>query len=350
MKKSTLTRILLLLALLLVPTASIHAQTSNNDDVVLFGQNYTLKEGESLNGSIAVFGGNITIEKNANVNGSIIIFGGNITLAEDTAVSGDMALFGGKITASGEVNGDIVLFGGQASLESAAVINGNIATFGGQVIREPGATVSGEITNNTPPSVSASPNSPDAPNPTNVPFVDVNVNPLWELVSVFGRAVAIAVVGMLLTLFLQPQLERASSAFVRQPFITGAYGLLAVIVLPVVILFLSITLILIPIALIVALAIPLAWLFGMIVLGQEIGDRFAKAINQIWAPVLSTGLGTFTLVLLTGLMSMIPCIGWLGSFIITLLALGIAAMTRFGTFSPMTYLPAPSVDELPPAA
>jgi len=67
MKKSTLTRILLLLALLIVPTASIHAQTPNNDDVVLFGQNYTLEEGETLNGSLAVFGGNIDIKEGAEV-------------------------------------------------------------------------------------------------------------------------------------------------------------------------------------------------------------------------------------------------------------------------------------------
>jgi len=354
MKRSTLTRVLLLLALLLVPTASIHAQTSSNSDVVLFGQNYTLQEGETINGSIAVFGGNIEIQKDAEVNGSIAIFGGNLSIAEGAVINGDIAVFGGNVTLTGDVNGDMVLFGGQALLESEASIR-NIATFGGQVTQEPGATVSGDITNNTTPRVTAPepprvPNVPNVPGVPDVPNVDVNVNPLWEVVSAFGRALAVAAVGMLLTLFLQPQLDRASSALVQQPLIAGGYGLLAIIVLPIVVVFLSITIILIPIALIAAMAIPLAWVFGMVVLGQEVGERFAKAINQIWAPVLTTGLGTFTLVLLTGLISLIPCIGWLGSFIISLLALGVTAMTRFGTFSPTGYTPAPSVDVIPPAS
>ncbi|HNH26674.1 MAG TPA: hypothetical protein PLR93_06610, partial [Anaerolineales bacterium] len=112
MKKSTLTRILLLLALLIVPTASIHAQTPNNDDVVLFGQNYTLEEGETLNGSLAVFGGNIDIKEGAEVNGSIAIFGGNITFAKDTTINGDVAVFGGNVSVEGEIAGDMVLFGG----------------------------------------------------------------------------------------------------------------------------------------------------------------------------------------------------------------------------------------------
>jgi len=351
MKKNTLIRILLLMALLLMPTMSIQAQSSNNNDVLLFGENYTLGEGETLNGSIAVFGGNITIEKDAEVNGSIAIFGGNIFLEEETTVNGDIAVFGGSASVTGEVNGDMALFGGQATLGSDSSID-NIATFGGQVTQEPGATVSGEITNNTPPTIDA-PEVPSTPNVPNNPDVNFNVNPFWEILSTFGRAVAVAAIGMLLTLFLQPQLDRAGAALINQPFIAGGYGLIAIIVVPVVAVILAITIILIPVSLIAVMALPLAWLFGVIVIGQEVGDRFAKAINQVWAPVLSTGLGTFVIVLLSGLVGLIPCVGWLGSSIITLLAIGVTVLTRFGTFSPMSYPPAastPSMNEIPPAS
>lgn len=351
MKKSTLTRILLLLALVLVPTASIHAQTPNHGDVVLFGQNYTLAEGETLNGSIAVFGGNIEIQQGAEVNGSIIIFGGNISFQEDTIINGDIAVFGGNLSVLGEVDGDIVLFGGQALLESDAVVDGDIATFGGQVSQEEGATVTGDITNNTTPDFDT-PRTPDAPNPPDVPtpYVDVNFNPFWNAVGKLGRAVLIAVIGMLLSLFLQPQLDRTASTITRQPLIAGGYGLLGFIVLPVVMVIMIVTLILIPVAAIIALLVPLAWLFGVIALGQEVGERFTKAINQVWAPVLSTGFGTFLLMLVLGFMELIPCVGWIPSTLVTLVSVGAAVMTWFGTRNPPGYIPSTVVEEVPSAS
>lgn len=354
MKKSTLNRILLLLALLLLPTASIQAQTPNNDDVVLFGQNYTLDEGETLNGSVAVFGGNIQIQKDAEVNGSVAIFGGNLSIEEGAVINGDIAVFGGNLTVNGEINGDIVLFGGQALLDGGSLVSGDIATFGGQVTQAPDAKVTGEITNNTPPDIDApevpgvpNPNVPDAPNPPNV---NVNINPFWNVAGKVGQAVLIAVIGMLLALFLQPQLDRTAGVIVRQPFISGSYGLLVFIALPVALLIMVVTLILIPVAAIVLLLVPLAWLFGVIALGQEVGDRFAKAINQVWAPVLSTGFGTFLLLLVIGLMELIPCIGWIPSALVTLISIGAAVMTVFGTRNPPGYMPAPIVDEIPPAS
>lgn len=355
MKKTTLMRILLLLALLIVPTASIHAQTSNDDSVILFGQNYTLGEGKTLNGSIAVFGGNINIEKGAEVNGSIVVFGGNISFAEETLIIGDVAVFGGNVTVTGEVEGDIVLFGGQALLESGSTVK-NIATFGGQVTQEEGAKVTGEITNNTPPTVET-PRIPDVPNP-NVPTppdVEVNVNPFWNIAGKFGQAVVIAAIAMLLVLFLQPQLDRTANTIVSQPVMAGGYGLLLLIVIPIALAILSITIVLllvtVPLAFLYIILVPLAWLFGVIALGQEVGERFTKAINQVWAPVLSTGFGTFLLLLVIGFMELIPCVGWIPSALVALVGIGATAMTWFGTRNPPgTMLPTPVVEQIPPAS
>jgi hypothetical protein len=110
---------------------------------------------------------------------------------------------------------------------------------------------------------------------------------------------------------------------------------------------------LIPVAIVVAILVPLAWLFGMIALGQEVGDRFTKAINQIWSPVLSTGFGTFLLLLVVGFIGLIPCIGWLLAFLVTLFALGGVTMTWFGTRSASGRLiPASETTpvEVPPAS
>lgn len=344
--KINLIRMILLLALLILPTGNVFAQ-SPDGDVFLFGQNYTLKSGDNLDASLAVIGGNAMIAEDAAVNGDIALVGGNLTIDGD--VNGDVALIGGNLTISGTIDGDIVIVGGQALLAETAVVNGDIATIGGNLDKKPGAKVTGNITNNAPPVI----NVPDVPNVPNTPDVPnirgFNVNPLWNIAGKLGQAVLVAIVGMLLTLFLQPQLERAGDAVAHQPLIAGGYGLLAFIVLPVAIVIMAITIILIPIALIVALVIPLAWLFGITALGQEIGDRFTKAINQTWAPVLSTGFGTFLLMLATGFISMIPCVGWLASFLVTLAAIGGVGMTWFGTRSARGAV-SQAVDVIPPVS
>ncbi|MBI5943154.1 MAG: hypothetical protein HY864_02200 [Chloroflexi bacterium] len=347
--KTKLATFLLLLALLLVPTSNAYAQ-SPNGDVFLLGQNYTLESGETLDGSLAVIGGNVTIEEDSIVNGDVVLVGGNLSL--DGKINGEVVLVGGNLTVTSKIKGNIVVVGGQVLLTETAVITGDVTTIGGQVEKEPGAEVGGNIVNNAPPiDIPEVPAVPNIPNVPDQPAINVNVNPFWEVANIFGRAIAIALIGMLLTLFLQPQLERVADAMSQQALMAGSFGLLTVVVAPLAVVIMVITLILIPVALIALLVLPLAWLFGMVALGQEIGERFTKAINQTWAPVLTTGLGTFTLVLIVGFVGMIPCFGWLLSFLITLIAIGGVTMTVFGTRTPPGKMATnPQVEIVPPAS
>jgi len=353
--KRKLSTLILLLALLFVPTASAQAQSPDNGDVFLLGQNYTLSSGETLDGSLAVIGGNVMIEEGAKVNGDVAVIGGSLTIHGD--IDGDVAIIGGNMTVSAEVDGDLAIIGGQAVLTETALVDGNVATMGGQVEKETGAEITGTITNNAPPvdvpDVPTAPDVPDVPDVPSAPNFDGLVNPLWEAFSAFARALAVAAVGMLLTLFLQPQLERVADAVTQQPLMAGSFGLLAAVVAPLAILLMVVTLVLIPVAIVVAMLLPLAWLFGMIALGQEVGERFTKAINQVWSPVLSTGFGTFLLVLVVGFIGLIPCVGWMLSFLVTLFALGGVAMTWFGTRNPPGRLiaaPESMPVEVPPAS
>jgi cytoskeletal protein CcmA (bactofilin family) len=330
--RTKITQLFLLAAVLALPTSNVHAQTPGGD-VFLLGQNYTLEEGEELNGSLAVIGGNVTIEQNATVEGDVILMGGNLNALG--RANGDIVVIGGNLNISDKVSGDIVIVGGQVELNSTAMVDGDIITIGGQVKRDPKAQVTGDIMNNAPPlnfpdipDVPSIPSVPDVPNP---PAITYSYNPFQEAMDTLVRALVVALVSMLLVLFFQTQFERVGDAIVRQPVIAGSFGLLTVVVAPLAILIMVVTLILIPVAVIAALLIPLAWLFGVIALGQEVGDRFTKAINQTWAPVLSTGFGTFLLMLLGGFFGMIPCVGWLVPLLVALMGIGGVAMTWFGT-------------------
>jgi len=347
--KTSLFRLILLLSVLILPTSTVYAQ-SPTGDVVLFGQNYTLDEGEELNGDIAVFGGNITVEEEAVIDGDVLLAGGNFQLDGD--VTGNIVVAGGNITVSGTVDGDVVVFGGQVQLTETALVDGDIATIGGQLQRDEGAQVNGNITNNQPfveaPEVPGVPEVPAVPDVPYSPETYYSYNPLWEGGNVLFRAVAVAAIAMLLSLFFQTQFERVGSTITAQPVAAGSFGLLTMVVAPLAILIMVITIILIPVAAVVALLLPLAWLFGVIALGQEVGDRFTRAINQTWAPVLSTGFGTLLLMILSGFIGMVPCIGWTVPFILALMGIGGVMMTWFGTRPAPGSIVAPT--HIPPPA
>jgi cytoskeletal protein CcmA (bactofilin family) len=314
-----LASILLLAVLLFLPTQSAGAANGTLEGQVVFGQSFTLKSGETMNGDLLVFGGSATIEAGATVNGSVVLFGGNLTV-------------------NGTVTGDVAITGGMASLGAAAHITGNLTTVAASLERAEGSTVEGKIYNTATSWVGNGENSnlPQLPTVTPpVPSVPkINFNPILSVMNGFGQSVGIAVLAMLLMLFLAPHADRVAHAIMAQPLTAGGLGLLTVVAAPIAIVLSVVTLILIPLAPIIVVAVIVAGVFGWIAIGYEVGQRFTKAIHQNWHPAFSAGLGTFALTLVAKILTGIPvlnCVGWLVPFILSMAALGAVLMTRFGT-------------------
>ena len=298
----------ILFALLFVPTRSAQAQGPNPDGggQVIFGSNYTVKSGDTFEGDLVVFGGNVTIE-------------------EDASLNGDLVVIGGTVKSNGKTSGRIVVVGGQVSLEKSALVAKDVVMIGSQLEKAEGAEVKGNIVNNVAPTISVptaripptEPVAPAVPIPdVPIPNIHIDFNPFKIFVWVIG----VPAFAMLLALFWQPQIERTGQAIVSQPLIVGAIGLLSVVVAAV--LFLTF----LPPVLLV-----LAWFFGVVAMGAEVGERFTKAINQAWSPVLTIGFGTFLLVVAGGVIGWIPCVGWLIVFLFGLVGVGAAVITLFGT-------------------
>ena len=308
--------LMLLLALIVLPTSAVYARSLSGrmlDGRVIFGDNFTLQSGDTLNGDLVVFGGNVQIETDATVQGDMVVIGGNVTL-------------------NGTVTGSTVIIGGSTTMNESAVVKGDLVTIGGSLSRDPGSEVGGEVVTNIPAPDIRIPNiqTPTVPNPP-TPEINFNYNPLFRFFRMFGTALAVSLLAMLASLFLQPQIERVSQVVVSQPVIAGSFGLLTGVLAPFVLVILVITLILIPVAVLAAVALALAWLFGMIAIGTEVGERFTHAINQTWAPPLTAGTGTFLMMLVVGGIGMIPCIGWLATSLVALLGVGSVVLTMFGT-------------------
>lgn len=326
--------LLILLSLLLVPTGAAYAQGPNpgNGGQVMFGQNFTLESGDTFEGDLVVFGGNVTLEEDSNLNGNLVVIGGTIL-------------------SNGETEGDVVVVGGQISLEEAALVGGDVVTVGGQLQQAEGATIEGEVVNNVAPDIvlpngRIPPTAPDTPTIPDVPRPNFNVsfNPFAEVFWIFFWAVIVAAFSMLLSLFWQPQIERTGDVIITQPLMTGAIGLLAFVVAA--ILFLTI---------IPPMLVAFAWLFGVVAMGSQVGERFSKAVNQVWSPVLTIGFGTFLLMLVGGAVGLIPCLGGIALFLLGMLGIGGSIITWFGVRLPQVpaltvYTPPTDSGQVPPAS
>jgi hypothetical protein len=151
-----------------------------------------------------------------------------------------------------------------------------------------------------------------------------------------------AALAVLAVMFLPRQVERTAQAAIASPIIAGGVGLLTAVVAPILMVVLAITILLIPVSLLVALLLVIAWAFGLVSLGYEVGRRLAEALNQTWAPAAAAGIGTFVLMFIVDGVSTafrtagyvipgIACLNWILPFLVGIIGLGAVLLTRFGT-------------------
>lgn len=272
-----------------------------------------------------IIGGNFTLEDGEILNEDLMIIGGLVVLEDGSKLNGDILMVGGSLEVAGEINGDIVVAGGLLDITGTAVIVGNITSAGANLQRDPEAVIEGDITTEQ--------EGPFVVTPTGVrlPQINTAIAPSFGFLGFILRVILWALLAMLLALFVPNQLSRTAHTAISQPIISGGLGLLTAIVLPLVLVIIALTILGIPVALIGVLVLILAWAYGLIALGTELGQRIAGIFKAQWHPALAAGAGTFFLILvINGIESAIPCLGWLPKIIVSVLGLGAVLLTRFG--------------------
>lgn len=297
------------------------------DEGLVVGDSYRLASGETLNSDLTVIGGNAVLE-------------------EDSTVNGDVAVLGGNVDISGEIEGDVSVMGGNVSLSSSAVVHGGVSSLGGNVQRSPGSRVEGRETTGGPGRI-----------PTmRTPGMQVNFDPITGPLMAIFQALALAALALLVSLFALRQMDLVGSTAVTQPIITGGVGLLTLIVAPAILIIMAITIILIPVSLLGILLLGIALLFGWISLGLVVGRQLSIWLKQSWSDPVSAGVGALVLSLVSSLMGVIACLGWMVNLLIGMVGLGAVLLSRFGTHAytpapaPRAYTPPPAVIETPSGA
>ncbi len=315
--KKIIVSLYLLLLLVFIQVGSVSANTlidpppTINEDKVVLGQSFTLKENQTLNGDLAVIGGIATLKTNSRVNGNI-------------------AIIGGVLEIDGRVTGDIQAIGGTVTLNQDAVIEGSFYNFGSNLQQMDGARIEGTQISNLPFNFNLE--KIDIPEETQVPLevarktTGLITKFLWAILQI----IAMGGLAMLVLLIAPKSTERISTSIGKQPFTHWGIGLLTAFAIPAAILVCIVTIIFIPLGLIGIMVLMVAITYGWIALGYEIGKRLFGSTSNL-SPALIAGFGTIMLSVVGRVLGAIPCIGWLLVSTLSLFGLGAVILTRVGT-------------------
>lgn len=282
----------------------------------------------------AVFGNSYTLESGQTLNDDLFILGGSVNLMSGSTINGNVFILGGSVQAAGAVNGDFTVLGGTINLAGTFILSGNLTSAGTVVNRDPAAQIKGQINTND------NNNYIILPGGVHIPTLTRTMDPFFSVAGFFLRLFLWALAAMLVAMFIPAHMTRISQTALSQPVISGGLGLLTVIILPILLVLLAITICLIPVSLIGALLLVLAWVFGLISIGLEVGKRISAAFKKQWHPAVAAGVGTLALmIILSGLEAIIPCVGWIPKALIGLWGLGAVLLTQAGM---KPYIPGPN--------
>jgi hypothetical protein len=303
----------ILASLLAFLPGKVYAQAQiGGDSPVVFGQNYTLSEGQTIK-DLIVFGGNAVISAGANVTGDILIFGGNLSI-------------------SGTVQGGVTSFGGNVTVTDNGIIRGVLNTVGGNRFISPKAMVGGESSD-----VSQLPFR--IPSLVFSPGTNFNLGPGFGFLWVVFFSLLLAAIAVVIVLFLPTPTSYVAKTITGEPIVSGGVGLLTLVITPAIFLVLAITIVLIPLAVLFVLVFGVTLVFGWIALGLALGERMAGMFNMQWSLPVSAGIGTLVISLITnGILAVtggwfwtLCCLGIPIILLLNMVSLGGVVSSRYGT-------------------
>jgi len=254
---------------------------------------------------------------------NVMSFGGDILVKGK--INENVIAFGGTITIEGEV-GEVVLgFGSEITLKSSAVIKGDVVALGGELDRESGAVIRGDtIYFNTSEDIAKFLKEGLGS------IVGISLIPLLLIINLITLFIWFILAVIFAAAF--PRQICFASSQIRKSFWpifgTGLLSLIVFSALVILSVFLCFVLIGIPVLISLIVIGIIVKIFGRVILFHFFGESLARAFGSKQPSILlSMSLGF----LLVGLISLIPILGFLFSFVLSIIGWGVVIRTRFGT-------------------
>ncbi|MFH2034258.1 MAG: hypothetical protein ABIJ26_06100 [Candidatus Margulisiibacteriota bacterium] len=243
---------------------------------------------------------------------SIVRFGEDVVVPTGADVESVVAI-GGSITVAGNVKKDVVAIGGNVNLKNTASVGGDTMAIGGKVTRAEKASINGEVVEMA---------SLGGALGKSAKIVTIG-GIIFSLLSFIG----FLVLALILVALFQQQLGRVSFYIEKETGHALGWGIIALILIPVITLLLIISLVGILFIPLFVLLIAAAMVFGYVAASQLLGKRIYHAFKRGSKPMTSEVLMGLILLYLVGL---VPILGWIVKLVAVITGLGAIIKTRFG--------------------
>ena len=325
--------ILLVLPLLLLLSAGSGLADFRDDGII--------KAGETVAEDVSIYGSDFVIDAGGTLEGSLLVFGGSVTI--DGTVEEDLYVYGGTTTINGTVERDLVIYGGHLTVSEGAELDGDCVLLGGSLDNNDSndiACVANPVGHLVDTLGGLGAAVPDRIEPGPERWLG---RFLGDILQTIGLSVTMGVLALALASVFPNQLSRVNAAIRQKPVASGTVGLLTAIAVPsmgaallllsVILTFVCVGIIGYPIVFVIFAGLLAAGILGWVTLGQMIGQRLAGPFNLNANSLVTTAvLGTVSLTLVTGLLEAlrVPGIGLVVA-LLGFVGLGAAALTKFGT-------------------
>ena len=237
------------------------------------------------------------------VAGDVVVIDGDVVLAG--RVTGDVVAVSGDLQILGTVEGDATTISGRATLGPRSQVDGDLVYSDEEPQLAPGAEIGGEV------------REEDWSEIGDAPWAIIGAAALWIAVGL-----SLLVLGVALVAIFPRAADAAYEAADAQIWLVVALGLAAVIGLPLVIGLAAISLVGIPLAIVVGLAVVPLWALGYVTCCYVLGRQIVRdGPHHILA--FLAGLGVLRGV---ALVPVVGAIAWIPAVVVGLGALIVAAM------------------------
>jgi len=279
-------------------------------DVIAFGGE--VKISGQVDGNVFVAGGDVTIT--GRVRHDLLVGAGDVIVEKNARIGKDAFVGAGNATISGLIGRDLKVGAGTLNITDSARIYGKVDYSADNAIISDNARIVGVVTALAKPNVGARVGKTIGP-----------LNLAWLIISFL----AIFIVGVLIVLYLPNQVKIITDEMTKKFWWCLLWGLISVIVIPIVAGLLLATMIGIPLAVLLlfvyGFGIYIHGIFSGVLIGQAVFERFGqKKLHIIWALLLG--------LIIIQLLGWIPLIGWAIKLVLFLWAFGAQVSTRLAVY------------------
>ncbi|KAB1196363.1 MULTISPECIES: polymer-forming cytoskeletal protein [Haloferax] len=234
-----------------------------------------------------------------------VVGGGESTIPANASVSGSVYVIGGTADVQGTVDGDVTQLSGNLTLGPTAVVTGDTQYIAGSLDIDDGATLESLTTAETLAAQSSSPGR--------------------GAVFVVLQTVVLAVAAGLLVRRFEFAFDTVGRAITGHPVVSGVVGLLVTATTLALVVFMAMTIILIPVSILGVGVGALTVAYGHLVYGYLVGRRL-----PIDRPDVSAAVGVVVVAIALELLGVVPVVGTLVQLALVVVSLGAILVTYFG--------------------